>query len=189
MPARTNVPPMSPVITRRKWLAKAASDVHPHLRSNEVLAQIVEAQSVQGVWSLVLFELFWVLLIMSRIAHFPGATTLWVAIPLIVANAVTTIMTRHRSIFVTNERILVFDSGFLATKSVKRLVRVVSVDRAIDIPSRRWKRFSSMGEVLYLRGATILPRANSSSVDSGTSRVIPSGVRRVDRSKGPTVPE
>lgn len=188
MPARTNVPPMSPVITRRKWLAKAASDVHPHLRSNEVLAQIVEAQSVQGVWALALFELFWVLLIMSRIAHL-GATILWVAIPLIVANAVTTIMTRHRSIFVTNERILVFDSGFLATKSVKRLVREVSVDRAIDIPSRRWKRFSSMGEVLYLRGATILPRANSSSVDTGTSRVIPSGVRRVDRSNGPSAPE
>ena len=151
---------MVKVLTRRQWRANAATAVQPHLLSDEVLLRIVQAASVERVWSLALTELLFVSVLIKGICHFPSKVVLLeILIFLFLAQIVASRLTRYRSIFVTDQRILVFDSGYLARNPTKRLLRELPPAEATEIPSKRWRRFVSMGEVLYFLGSSEYVRA------------------------------
>jgi hypothetical protein len=130
------------------------SAVRPYLRSDEILMRIVRAASVGRVWSLVLSELVAIVVIARGFAHFPSRTVgLLIVIPVALASEVAFFLTKYRSVFVTNQRILVFDSGRWGAKPTKRLVRELLPDGATDKPAKRWKRFNSLAEPLYFLGS------------------------------------
>jgi hypothetical protein len=146
--------------TRRQWRSSAVSAVRPHLRSDEALLRIVRAASVGRVWSLASTELMFILTIAGNLAHFLSRTVgLLLVTTLLLASEVALLLTKHRSIFVTNERILMFDSGYLAREPTKRLVRESIPDGATDIPAKRWRRFTSLGEPLYFLASEQFNRA------------------------------
>lgn len=134
--------------------------VQPHLLFDEDLLRIVQAASVERAWSLALTELIFVSVLIKGIFHFPSKVVLLeIFILLVLGQMVASRLTRYRSIFVTDQRILVFDSGSLARNPTKRLLRELPSTRATEIPSKRWRRFISMGEVLYFLGSSEYVRA------------------------------
>lgn len=142
------------VFTRSQLRFVSASAVRPYLRSDEVLIRIVRAASVGRVWTLASTELVAILVIAKILTHFPSRSVgLVFVITVAIAGEVATVLTKHRSSFVTNQRILVFDSGRRGAKPTKRLVRELLPAGAIDVPAKRWKRFTSFGEPLYFLGS------------------------------------
>lgn len=142
------------VFTRHQLRFVSVSAIRPYLRSDEALLRIVRAASVGRVWTLVSTELVAIFVIAKTLTHFPSRTVgLVLVITVAVAGEAATILTKHRSSFVTNQRILIFDSGRRGAKPTKRLVRELFPAGAVDIPARRWKRFTSFGEPLYFLGS------------------------------------
>lgn len=141
---------MTRVLTRRQWRTNAESAVQPYLHSDEVLLRIVQAASVGHVWSMALIELLCVSVFIRGIFHFPSKIlSIAMIIVIFLAENAAMILTRYRNLVVTDQRILVFDSGVWARRPTKRLLSELPLIPATAIPSRRWRRFVSMGEALY----------------------------------------
>ncbi|MHB1210371.1 MAG: hypothetical protein ACYC1I_11805 [Acidimicrobiales bacterium] len=151
---------MARASTGRQWGTNAQSEVQPHLHSDEVLLRIVQAASVGRVWWLALIELFYVSTGIRGIFHFPSkAVAIGMIVVIFFAGCAALRLTRFRNIVVTDQRILVFDAGFWARHPTKRLLREFAPIRATEIPSKRWRRFVSMGEALYFLGSWEFVRA------------------------------
>lgn len=108
------------------------------------------AASVGRVWSLVCIEFMSLIVLTRMVVHWPSRIKgLVVVVMLLLASEVARVLARYRCVALTTQRILVFDMGRKSATSVAHLVTETTSESSVTLPTKRWRRFTPLGEPLY----------------------------------------
>ena len=137
---------------RRMYLTRISAGVKTYLKPEETVERVVSAQTFGQIWLLLLITVMVVAFVVGNyVLHANKILVIAVLGLMFVSILAVNGRTQYRYIVVTNQRTLLVGGGYFGADPGANLLRQLSRDKDVDIPSGRWKKFDSLGERLYVR--------------------------------------